>query len=607
MYTQTLFSNKNWNKARIRVHLTRIWQVLIILVFLCTGVGSPTTALAGPQQTGSLGLVHVDADAILVVLYNDEADDGIDESDFLDVPHTVEISGMGQFTTGDSLDIEDGQTVNYRLRRGGVVGPWQQATFPGVVTDGEWRLEFATVSVVLYNTDDLLDDPHRVEVSNVAQFVTGETFHVPPGANISYRLRRGGVVGPWQATQFEAGDFVWELEFATISVVLYNAGDLLADPHRVEVSNVGQFLTGDTFHVPPITNISYRLRRGGVVGPWQATQFEAGDFVWELEFATLHISACEVDDPPQVEVSNVGTFNIGDIMHVPPSTNLSFRLQNNGTVGSWQSVQFPAGDSIWDLELECPPAAGTITAHKFDDRNGNGVQDTGEEDLSSWMMTLYDGFDCVGFEMASGMTNSSGDVIFSNLEAGEYSVAEEFRNGWQNTTPICRDITLPPGGSESVSYGNQHDIYVSIDIKPMSCPNPLSVKEKGVLPVAITGLEDFDVTQIDPATVRLFRKGLADPIKVAPLRWSLEDAGVPYEPFIGKESAYACLEYHSDEYGVFDGYLDLSIKFKAQEVVAALGEINDRDVVVLQISGRMKEEFGGANIVGEDVVWILKR
>jgi hypothetical protein len=146
-----------------------------------------------------------------------------------------------------------------------------------------------------------------------------------------------------------------------------------------------------------------------------------------------------------------------------------------------------------------------------------------------------------------------------------------------------------------------------IDIKPGSCPNPLGLKERGVLPVAVLGLEDFDVNQIDPATVRLFRKGIADPIEVSPLRWSLEDAGIPYEPFTGRIGAYDCLEYYPDQYGAFDGYVDLSFKFRAQEVVAALGEVYDGDVVVLQLSGKLKEEYGGTGFVGEDVVWIVKK
>jgi hypothetical protein len=146
-----------------------------------------------------------------------------------------------------------------------------------------------------------------------------------------------------------------------------------------------------------------------------------------------------------------------------------------------------------------------------------------------------------------------------------------------------------------------------IDIKPGSCPNPLNAKEKGVLPVAILGLMDFDVTQVDPATVRLFRKGVTDAVEVLPLWWSLEDAGIPYEPFIGKVDAYDCLEYYPDECGVFDGYLDLSLKFKAQEVVAALGDVYDGEVVVLQLTGNLREEFGGTGFVGEDVVRIIKK
>ena len=113
-----------------------------------------------------------------------------------------------------------------------------------------------------------------------------------------------------------------------------------------------------------------------------------------------------------------------------------------------------------------PPAAandvtGSITAHKFNDWNGNGVQDAGEEDLDGWLMTLYAGSVCVGFEMASGMTDSSGRVTFSNLEAGDYSVQELPLLGWQNTTPICQDVTLLPGGSEIISFGNQEEPLVT--------------------------------------------------------------------------------------------------------------------------------------------------
>jgi len=132
-----------------------------------------------------------------------------------------------------------------------------------------------------------------------------------------------------------------------------------------------------------------------------------------------------------------------------------------------------------------------------------------------------------------------------------------------------------------------------LDIKPGSCPNPLKIKEKGVLPVAILGTEDFDVSQVDPVSV--FLEG------VAPLRWYMEDVATPYEPIIGKGDAFDCNKYGPD------GYMDLTLKFNAQEVVAALGDVKVGDVLVLHLTGNLTEEFGGTPFYGEDVVLIIRK
>jgi hypothetical protein len=142
---------------------------------------------------------------------------------------------------------------------------------------------------------------------------------------------------------------------------------------------------------------------------------------------------------------------------------------------------------------------------------------------------------------------------------------------------------------------------VPVDVKPMSCRNPINSGQRGVLPVAIVGTEDYDVSQVDPATVRLFRKGVEDPAMVAPLRWALEDAATPYEPYLGKDGCYACTEEGPD------GIVDLSLKFDAPEVVAALGDIADGDCIPVLVVGRLREECGGFRIIGEDVVAILEK
>jgi hypothetical protein len=156
------------------------------------------------------------------------------------------------------------------------------------------------------------------------------------------------------------------------------------------------------------------------------------------------------------------------------------------------------------------------------------------------------------------------------------------------TSPVLSDIRIQPAYVE-----------VAVDIKPESCPNPLNLNDKGVLSVAIVGTEGLDVTQVDPASVTL--------AGVSPLRWSVEDAAVPYEPYLGKQDAYDCIEAYPDEYGAFDGIPDLTLKFKTQEVVAALGDVSDGDVLVLQLDGYLLDEFGGGAILGEDVIVILTK
>lgn len=139
----------------------------------------------------------------------------------------------------------------------------------------------------------------------------------------------------------------------------------------------------------------------------------------------------------------------------------------------------------------------------------------------------------------------------------------------------------------------QQYIPVNVDVKPGSWPNPLNLKKKGVLPVAICGTEDFDVTTIDPETVRLTING----DKVAPLRWSYQNVATPY---IGE----SCGGHDLDG----DGYLDLTLKFNAQDVIntLSLDDFTDRDVVALILEGNLKEEFDGTPIQGQDCIIILK-
>lgn len=167
---------------------------------------------------------------------------------------------------------------------------------------------------------------------------------------------------------------------------------------------------------------------------------------------------------------------------------------------------------------------------------------------------------------------------------------------------------------DGASYGDQEvtvevrdtrDVFV--DIKPQSCPNPLNVKgsrdeeidsrtafkidptdtpldRAAVFPVAILGTHDFDVRQIDPCTILL--------AGVPALRWNYEDVSTPMP-----EDAEEC-ECHTDG---ADGFEDMTLKFDKASIIAALGAVEDGDLIPLVLTGEM---FDGTPIEGSDCVLI---
>ena len=127
---------------------------------------------------------------------------------------------------------------------------------------------------------------------------------------------------------------------------------------------------------------------------------------------------------------------------------------------------------------------------------------------------------------------------------------------------------------------------VLADIRPTSCPNPVVVNQQGgVIPVAILGTADFDVSRVNPSSIRL--EG------VAPVKWSVKDVATP---FIGAlNDAFDCNVLGPD------GFADLNLKFNNNEVVAAIGPVNDGDVLLLTLSGELDD---GSPIDAVDVVVI---
>ncbi len=113
-------------------------------------------------------------------------------------------------------------------------------------------------------------------------------------------------------------------------------------------------------------------------------------------------------------------------------------------------------------------------------------------------------------------------------------------------------------------------LQIQIDIKPGSCPNPINLASKGVIPVAVLGGEEFDVTQIDQET--------------------LEFAGARPRPK-GKSGNIGSVEDVND-----DGFDDFVVHFPTQDL-----ELDEDDEEATLIG----ELFDGTQFEGTDSVQIV--
>jgi len=146
-------------------------------------------------------------------------------------------------------------------------------------------------------------------------------------------------------------------------------------------------------------------------------------------------------------------------------------------------------------------------------------------------------------------------------------------------------------------------IEAVIDIKPGSCPSAFNPKSKGVVPVAIVGSADLDVTEVDVGTIQLITpSGVA----ISPVDWGYDDSTQPVEDpacdhcfDAGDPTNFNC---DLDGDGLDDAYCgdeiqDLVLKFDAQELATAIGGVTIGDCLELFLMGNM---LNGAPIEGSD-------
>lgn len=116
---------------------------------------------------------------------------------------------------------------------------------------------------------------------------------------------------------------------------------------------------------------------------------------------------------------------------------------------------------------------GTISGVKFEDINGNRVQDSNEHGLSGW--TIYIDSN-KNNQLDAGeptqVTDVNGNFVFNGLTPGKYWVKEINQTGWSQTVPagLYQEVDLKADENESIYFGNQRN-PVTINAYKVVCDN----------------------------------------------------------------------------------------------------------------------------------------
>ena len=91
------------------------------------------------------------------------------------------------------------------------------------------------------------------------------------------------------------------------------------------------------------------------------------------------------------------------------------------------------------------PQPGSISGHKWNDKNRNGKKDSGELPIAGVTIKLV-GTTVTGQAVSKQTTTGAdGSFSFTGLEAGAYTVSEEVPVGWDATSDVSVGVTLTTG------------------------------------------------------------------------------------------------------------------------------------------------------------------
>jgi Ca2+-binding RTX toxin-like protein len=128
-----------------------------------------------------------------------------------------------------------------------------------------------------------------------------------------------------------------------------------------------------------------------------------------------------------------------------------------------------AADFVLENTPNTPNTLGEIDGIAWNDSNGDGIWDTGEQALAGW--TVY--IDSVNngqldpWELST-VTDVNGQYTFTNLGTGEYNIREVLQTGWQQTSSPASVILGAGETLTDINFGNASIPTITLAVSPNS-------------------------------------------------------------------------------------------------------------------------------------------
>jgi uncharacterized repeat protein (TIGR01451 family) len=242
---------------------------------------------------------------------------------------------------------------------------------------------------------------------------------------------------------------------ATLTVRLRPLGHPLSDNDQIHLTSGGTTWSGAIGPgpyggTPPPPTLPILLPAGSAV--WRQANYPQG-YVFTLNLANLPGGVNLLPDLTQHQ-------------------SLTFYLQDDTAV-DWICLRL----------VLCPcPGEATICITKFNDLNGNGKRDPGEPALPGWTFTVTDqNGNVVGTvtTVPQFPPDAPPDCWNSLVVSapGTYTITESPKPGWVPTTPSSATVTVLPGQTVPVLFGNKEAPPPACDLKieKKVSPNPVVV------------------------------------------------------------------------------------------------------------------------------------